>query len=309
MPRIEPRPRGAAPPGGAGGVPRPACAPLLRRVAIGTLLICTVAGPGHAGQGAVPAATATPAPAISPDTAIASAAANGSSSGANNAARATAGLRAHAIVYRGTFMGIGAGTLELTLRPGATPGSWVYETRPNPSFLASFAINPKSRERSSFELDAEGRVAPLGYRLDDGTSAHKDNVELAYLRSRGRITGSSRGAAVDLPLEPGTQDVMSIRLATPVDLLAGREPADYPMVDGSELKHFVYRRVGPQRIRTALGELDTIVFTSERKGADARDRTWRYWFAPSLGWLPVRIEQRQEGRTRLEFEVRALRWL
>ena len=301
MPRIEPRRRRTAFPPGAVGASRPASAPRLRRIAAGALLMCAAAGSGRADQGA---------PAASTPNAAASAATSALPSAApGTAAHDTAGLRAHTIVYRATFMGIGAGTLELTLRPGSAPGTWLYETRANPSFLASFAVNPKSRERCWFELDATGRVAPQRYQVDDGTTTHEDDIELAYDRARGRITGRARGTVVDLPLRPGTQDAMSIRLAVPVDLLAGREPAEYPMIDGGELKHFLFRRVGPERIRTALGELDTIVYTNERKGAGARDRTWRWWYAPSLAWLPVRIEQRQDGKTRLEFEVRSLKWL
>jgi len=270
MPRIESPPR----------------SPVPQRIAAAALLLCVAAAPGRTDPGTTPAAAPTSAPVT-----------------------VAAGLRPHVIVYRASFIGIGAGTLELTLRPGARPGAWTYETRPNPSFLASFAINPGSRERSSFELDSSGHVAPQRYHVDDGTTAHQDNIELAYDRARGRITGKARGTVVDLPLEPQTQDAMSIRLAVPVDLLAGREPAEYPMVDGGEIKHFLFHRAGPERIRTALGDLDTVVYTNERKGAGARDRTWRWWYVPSLGWLPVRIEQRQDGKTRLAFEVRSLKWL
>jgi hypothetical protein len=252
--------------------------PLGAVAAAGALILYAAAGPSRTVQDTAPAVAATT-------------------------------LRAHTIVYRASFKSIGAGSLELTLRPDVAPGTWVYETHANPSVLASFVISPKSRERSSLSLDAAGRVAPQRYLLDDGTAEHKDDVALAYDRGRGRVTGRARGSAVDLPLEPGTQDAMSIRLAVPVDLLAGREPAEYPMVDGTELKHFVYHRVGAERIRTALGDLDTVVYTSVRKGAGARDRTWRYWYAPSLDWLPVRIEQREDGKTRFAFEVRSLKWL
>jgi len=278
--------------------------PLGTAAAVGALILCAAAMPGHAAQGAAPAA-ATKSLSAGSATVTATAPANGSSNGTSPAPP----LRAHAIVYRASFKGLGAGSLELTLRPDVVPGAWIYETRAKPSFLASFVINPQSREHSSFSLDAAGRVAPQRYLLDDGTPGHKDDIELAYDRARSRVTGRVRGTAVDLPLEPGTQDAMSIRIAVPVDLLADREPAEYPMIDGNELKHFRYHRVGTERIRTTLGELDTVIYTSERKGAGPRDRTWRYWYAPALNWLPVRIEQREDGKTRFEFEVHSLKWL
>jgi hypothetical protein len=218
------------------------------------------------------------------------------------------GLRAHAIVYRASFKGIGAGELRLTLQPDAQPDSWVYETRAYPSFLASFVVNPDSRERSWFTVTPAG-VQPQRYFLDDGTSSHSQDSELRYDWARGRVSGLARGAPLEVPIEPGTQDVMSIRAAPLVDLLAGREPHEYAMLDGREIKRYTYTRAGTARLKTALGELDTVIFTSDRKGSDGRGRTWRYWYAPSLGWLPVRIEQREDGQVRLSFTVRSLKWL
>lgn len=217
-------------------------------------------------------------------------------------------LRAHEISYRFSFRGMGGGDLQLSLRPGSEPDSWIYETRPFPSMLARLVVSPESRERSWFTVTPAG-VQPQRYVLDDGSGKKSENSELTYDWTRGRVHGIAHGAPLDIATEAGLQDVMSIRAAPVVDLLAGREPKEYAMLDGSEIKHFVYTRVGPEKLRTALGELDTVVFTSARKGSDAHDRTWRYWYAPAYGWLPVRIEQRQDGETRLAFTVRSFKWL
>jgi hypothetical protein len=222
-------------------------------------------------------------------------------------ARAVEALRAHEITYHTAFKGIGAGDLQLTLRPDGAPDRWRYETRPFPSVLARFVVSADSRERSVFLLKPEG-VEPQHYLIDGGADPSK-RTELKYDWARGRVTGTSRGAALDLAIKPGTQDTMSIRIAVVADLLAGREPSEYAMLDGDEVKHYVYHRAGTAHLKTALGELDTVIFTSERKGSDGRDRTWQYWYAPSLGWLPVRIEQRQDGAARLTFLVHSFKWL
>jgi Protein of unknown function (DUF3108) len=217
-------------------------------------------------------------------------------------------LRAHEISYRFSFRGMGGGDLQLSLRAGSEPDSWIYETRPFPSMLARLVVSPESRERSWFTIAPTG-VQPQRYVLEDGSGKKSENTELTYDWARSRVHGIARGAPLDIATEAGLQDVMSIRAAPVVDLLAGREPKEYAMLDGSEVKHFVYTRVGPEKLKTALGELDTVVFTSMRKGSDAHDRTWRYWYAPSYGWVPVRIEQRQDGETRLAFAVRSFKWL
>lgn len=222
------------------------------------------------------------------------------------AGAATAALKPHAITFRTTFKGMNAGDLELKLT--RDNGTWTYETRANPSFLARFAVNPASRERGEFRVGPKG-VQPLRYSLDDGTKDTGKDARLEYDWTRGRVTGSARSESIDLPVEPGTQDPLSIRAAVLVDLTAGREPGEYRMLDGHEFKTYVYRREGTQRLKTALGEVETVVYTSKRKDADARARSWKYWYAPSQGWLPVRIEQIDKGEPRIVFVVRSVQWL
>ena len=221
---------------------------------------------------------------------------------------AAASLRAYEAVYHFAFHGLSGGDLTLTLRGDAEPEHWIYETRANPSFLARLVVSGDSLERSWFRVTPAG-VEPLRYKLDDGTPKHGDDAELRYDWTRGRVAGTVRGAPLDLPTEAGLQDVMSIRAAPMADLLAGREPHEYAMLDGREIKHYVYTRSGAERIKTALGEFDTVIITSDRKGSDGHGRVWRYWYAPSLNWLPVRIEQREDGQTRMALTIRSLKWL
>lgn len=220
----------------------------------------------------------------------------------------SASLRPHEISYHFAFHGLSGGDLELTLKRDTEAAHWVYETRANPSFLARLVVNSNSLERSWFKVTAEG-VLPLHYKLDDGTSKHSDDAEFHYDWEHGRVAGTVRGAPLDVATVPGLQDVMSIRAAPMVDLLAGRALHEYAMLDGREIKHYVYTRGGNEKIKTALGEVDTVVVNSDRKGSDGHGRMWRYWYAPSLNWLPVRIEQRENGQTRMLLTVRSLKWL
>ncbi len=217
-------------------------------------------------------------------------------------------LRAHQVTYHTTFKGLSAGDLQLTLKPAAQPGEWTYETRAFPSFLASFVISGGSLERSVFRLTASG-VEPVRYQLSDGSGRREKETDLRYEPGQNRVQGTVEGQPLDLVLEPGTQDVTSIRAALLADLAAGREPHEYAMLDGRELKRYIYTTVGTARIATALGEIDTVIYRSDRKGADSRARLWQYWYAPALGYLPVRIEQRETGSTRMTFTLRSLKWL
>jgi hypothetical protein len=218
------------------------------------------------------------------------------------------GLRAHQATFRTTFKGLNAGDLQLTLTPDAQPDTWMYETRAFPSFLASFVISPKSIERSWFRVTPNG-VEPHRYQLNDGSGDGDKATDFAYDSAANRVTGKADGKPLDMAIDAGTQDVTSIRAALMVDLGAGREPHEYAMIDGREIKHYVYTRVGTARVQTVVGEVDTVIFRSDRKGSNGHGRIWQYWYAPSLDWLPVRIEQREDGNTRMTFVLRSLKWL
>ncbi len=218
------------------------------------------------------------------------------------------GLRAHDVVYQFLFKGLSGGELELKLQPDTEPDSWIYETHAHPNFLASFFVSSNSIERGWFRVTANG-VEPQRYFLDDGSSDKSKGSDLSYDWAHGRVTGQLQGAAIDMPIESGLQDVMSIRAVVLVDLLAGRTPKDYAMLDGREIKHYVYTRVGTAKLKTDIGEFDTVIFKSDRKDSDGRGRIWQYWYAPALGWLPLRAEQRDDGKTRMVLAIRSLKWL
>ena len=217
-------------------------------------------------------------------------------------------LRPHEITFHTTFKGFSAGDLKLTLRRDKGSGDFIYETRAFPSFLASLIVSPESLERSWFHVGEAG-VEPRRYLLTDGGHDPEHQTDITYYPLKRRISGRVEGKPYDAPFEPGLQDVNSIRAALLVDLLAGRDPGEYAMLDGREVKRYVYTRRGTARITTELGDLDTVIYESERTGSQGGGRTWRYWYAPSMGWLPLRIEQREDGRARLTFTVRSLRWL
>ena len=59
-----------------------------------------------------------------------------------------------------------------------------------------------------------------------------------------------------------------------------------------------------ERIRTALGELDTVVVASSRTG---NDRVLRMWFAPSLDYIPVQAERTRAGKLEFAMRIKSLK--
>jgi hypothetical protein len=80
-------------------------------------------------------------------------------------------------------------------------------------------------------------------------------------------------------------------------------PKTFQILDKDQLKDFDYVQEGTARMRTDLGELDTIVVTSQRQG---NDRILRMWFAPSLGFVPVQAERSRHGSQEFAMRIKSL---
>jgi hypothetical protein len=89
-----------------------------------------------------------------------------------------------------------------------------------------------------------------------------------------------------------------------LDLKNGTMPKNFRILDKDEIKDFIYTPEGSARIRTALGELDTLVVSSRRAGGD---RVLRMWFAPSLGFIPVLAERSRGDKLEFTMKIKTLK--
>lgn len=225
--------------------------------------------------------------------------------GASVAAAAQTGpateLKPFVASYAVTWRGMNAGTSELKLER-QPDGNYLYSSRSNASGLFRLVLGGEIVQTSLFELAAEG-VRPLRYRADDGSSDTDRDISLDFDWQAARITGVAEDEPVDIQLPPHTQDDLSIQMAVAYDLQHGSKPALYRLADKNKVKEYQYASEGEARLKTAMGELDTVIYRSQRTGSQ---RVTRTWLAPSLGFLPVRAEQIRNGKREWLMEVRKL---
>ena len=195
--------------------------------------------------------------------------------------------------FTADWKSINVGTSDIELKRDAEPGRFVYTW--SVMGRGIFRLAYKDVIQKSWLSVAGGQVRPEKYHAEQGESA----VNLNFDWDAGRARGSNEGKPVDLKLLEGTQDVMSIQIEVMLALKNGNLPTTFKILDKDEIKDFLYTQEGAARIRTALGELDTVVVASQRKG---NNRILRMWFAPSLGYVPVQAERSRDGR--LEFAMR-----
>ncbi len=204
-------------------------------------------------------------------------------------------------LYALDWHGLTAGNSTLTLEQIA-PATYEYRSVNRARGLFRLAFPDPISERSVFAL-VDGHVQPLSYGEDNGPGRTDQNVALQFDWKGGRVRGTQDGKPVDRPLESGTQDPLSVQIELMRDLAAGGSPMHFLLFDKDAAKQYRYTRERGERLDTALGRLDTVVYRSDRPGSD---RVLRLWLAPSLGYLPVQAERRRKGKVEFELHIRKL---
>lgn len=179
-----------------------------------------------------------------------------------------------------------AGTARLALKR-TDAQHWLYSSEQSARGL--FRLYAANTLHQSSEVRIEdSHIVPLHFLNDDGTSRTDKDSDVRFDWKANRATGTAEGHKVDVELQPGTQDTLSVQIALIQELLAGRTPTKFVLLDRDEVKDYAYTAEGQERVQTALGSHETHIFRSKRPDSD---RSTLFWCAPDLGWLPVKVER------------------
>jgi hypothetical protein len=165
-------------------------------------------------------------------------------------------------------------------------GDWFYRSTSEPRGIGR-ALSQRPVLESRMQIDADG-VRPLQFDSDDGTDSIQRDSHVVFDWERNRATGVYESVPVDLTLSAGTQDDLSIQVALMHELIAGRTPTSFLLIDKNVLLEYRYHREGEAVLDTPIGRERTIIFASQKKGSS---RINRFWCAPARGFVPLRIEQ------------------
>lgn len=168
---------------------------------------------------------------------------------------------------------------------------WSYRTRIRQNLLARLLASVPESMRSVFRIQND-QIIPEAFAVEDGARGDSKDQSLVFDWAAGRVRGVSERKPVDLPTQPGLLDEMSVQVALMHALINGRTPERFVMVDNDRIKEYLYVAEGRERLKSKLGEFDTVIFRSTRP--ESSKSTW-FWCAPELGYLPLKVERR-DGR-------------
>ena len=196
--------------------------------------------------------------------------------------------------YSVAWHGITAGGATLSLAQTG-PDTYRYSSVDRADGVFRLFVGTGITQESRFQL-VGGQIRPLSFRSQGG--GPPENVRFDW--ASGRVIGTAKHKHVDLRLEPGTQDPGSVQIALMLAFLRGHPPSSFWMLNTDVINRFQFVRRGEATLKTPLGPLPTVLYTSHH--AKAR-RTTYMWLAPSLDYMPARLAQRRGDSTLFSLNI------
>lgn len=210
-------------------------------------------------------------------------------------------LRPYTARYNVRFHGISGGDVEATLTDLGN-GHYRFRSHLLPNFLGRFFTSDQAEDVSEFELSNDNLIRPLHFRSEDGTSGTKNDIALDFDWNTNTVTGRANDKDISMPVPVGTQDRLTIQLCASLDLQADRDIGILDMQERDELQQFKITRQGTEHVHNDAGDFNAVVLLSERVGGSSRSS--RYWYAPELGYIPVRAERSSHGKVDIVMEMK-----
>lgn len=182
-----------------------------------------------------------------------------------------------------------------------------YRAESEPVGLASWFFGDHRIHEKSVLKQVEEMVIPLEYRYVHEGSDKNRNEHYQYHWARNVAAVYSRGEEKTLRIPAGTLDNSSLQLALIQDAGKGAAKTRHPVISRGELKTYTFSNLGEETIETPLGRFETVKL--QRRKDDEENTTYTTWHAPKLHYLPVKVENRENGDVMLSLQLEEVEWL
>ena len=209
-------------------------------------------------------------------------------------------LKPYTATYNGIWRGMTVAVSTLQLEQ--TGDTWRFSSRSEGRGIGKVASGVFPPLQVSVVRVTDQGVLPQSFKSTGGDA--DKTILLNYDWQLHRVTGVYEGTEVSLPLTPQVQDDGSVQLALIVELLAGRTPPTVQLIDKNSVREYQFSRDGEATIKTALGDVQTVVFKSQKKNSP---RITRFWCAPDHGYVPMRVQQKKGDDVQWTMEIQSLK--
>jgi len=184
------------------------------------------------------------------------------------------------------------GRTTLDLRDN-NDGSWTLrsETRGTSGLAKLAGIHVVETSRFRWK-DGRPEALTYDYKQEGAFKQRTRHADFDWATSTVRV--SEGGKDYTYATTPGLIDRQSVTLGLAADLLRGATAFDYKVAVKDRVEDMRYRRGASESVKTPAGSYDAVLMQRDGEPGADRKRVARSWFAPSLGYLPVQIEQTEK---------------
>jgi hypothetical protein len=208
-------------------------------------------------------------------------------------------LKPYQATYNGIWHGITVAVSNLKLEQ--TGDTWTYSSKSEGRGLGRFVSDMAPNQTSVVRATPTG-IEPQSYQ-SGGSDSVNTSIQLKYDWQAHRVSGNYQGTPVDLPLTPEVQDDGSVQLALMVELLAGRTPHTFQLIDKNSVREYKFAREGEATIKTPMGDVATVVYRAQKTYSP---RITRFWCAPDRGYIPMKVEQKKGDDVQWTLQIQSL---
>lgn len=176
-----------------------------------------------------------------------------------------------------------------------------YTSTASATGFVGLFVRDTLREESIFHFDGT-TFWPISYTYRHEGSKKNRNEKIAYDWTDRKASIDYRGHKSELELVNGTLDRFLLQLAVMSDTRDKSIDKSYKVIDNGGIKKYRLKGDKSETITTPAGEFETV--RVERIDKD-NDKRLRFWLAPALNNLPVRIEQEKRNEETLRLSLKA----
>jgi len=202
------------------------------------------------------------------------------------------------IEFLASYLGFKA-DIVMTLEPAEQPDEYLYKVSTTARGLAKLVRSGTGVETALFRSGANG-IESLLYTLDDGTKEVENDTRIEFDYAAGVAHSNYKGAPLDLELTTGLVDRLTADIIAIERLRAGQKAGGSDVVIRNSVRRYEYTRLGEETVSVPAGKFATVIYMRQRPGST---RAAKVWYAPELGYLPVKIDQLKRGDSQVVAEA------
>lgn len=201
-------------------------------------------------------------------------------------------------VHRGNFE-IAEVRMSLKL---TQKGIYRFTSRSEAVGMLAWFMSDVITEESIFRMDGH-HFRPVSYEYRHKGSSKNRDESIIYDWTNGVAELDYRGNTSTVELEEGTIDRFLLQLSTAAALDKGADRYAVRVLDNGRVTQFTLQAADEEKIRTPAGSYTTLPVSKSDKDDDKRIT---FWFAPTLNYVPVRIERVKKNEEPMRMELKRI---